>query len=316
MSWSVHEKKPNDDWLYEMKGDVTKQCQFLLSNNVAKPYTCNACESECRVVLLTTPRDLTHYKLPYKWSCTNTECNKSYVFLSGSYLKGYRIPLFKHIQLLYKFYRKRNARQCHEETGIGYGTCVKWFDYYRRCISKYMQDYFYPEFEFDVDLAIEFDEAKLSARQKHHRGRYRDGAWVLGGIQRQKNLIILRVVERRNADTLQSIISAVCPEGSTVITDCWRGYLGLGRHGYYHWNVDHSRTFRNPFTGFHTDTIEGLWALIRGELRSMRGIKTTDLQKHLDVFAFRRNTRESDCGTWISFCCLIGAMQHIVPKPI
>ena len=315
MSWSVHEKNPNDDWLYEMKSDVTRQCQFLLANNVAKPPACDACESECEVVLLTKPRDLTRYKLPYAWSCTNADCKKLCGFLTGSYLKGHSVSLFKHVQLLYKFYRKRNAKQCHEETGVGYGTCIKWFDYYRRCVSKYMQDHFYPEFQFDVDLAIEWDEAKLSARQKDHRGRYREGVWVLGGVQREKNLILLKVVDRRNADTLQPIISAVCPEGSTVITDGWRGYLGLSDRGHYHWNVDHSRTFRNPFTGMHTDTIEGLWALIRGELRLSRGIKSPDLQKHLDVFAFRRNTTNSDSGTWVSFCCLIGAMQHVVPTP-
>ena len=313
MTWSVNQKEPNDDWLYDMKGDLHKQCQFLLTNNLAKPPACSACHSDCQAVLVSTNRDSTRNTLPYKWTCTNNECNKSCIFLTGSYLKGKRI--FNHIKLLYKFYLGRNAKECSKETGIGHGTCIKWFDFYRRCIHKYMQDYFYPNFEFDVDLAVEWDEAALSAKQKNHRGRYRKPVWVLGGVQRESNVVLLKVIDRKNAETLHPIITSVCSPGTTVVTDGWTAYHGLSGHGLFHWNVDHTRGFVDPQTRQHTDTIEGLWALIRDELRKHRGIKPIDLQKHLDVFAFRRNTRNTPEGTWIKFCCLIGAMQNVVPKP-
>ena len=91
----------------------------------------------------------------------------------------------------------------------------------------------------------------------------------------------------------------------------------MSDRGLYHWNLDHSSHFVNPYHGEHTDTIEGLWALIRGDLRSMRGIKPNDLQKHLDVWAFRRNMRETreSQGVWISLCCAVGQMQHSVDAP-
>ena len=72
----------------------------------------------------------------------------------------------------------------------------------------------------------------------------------------------------------------------------------------------------NPYHGHHTNTIESLWALIRRYRRSYRGIKACDLQKHLDVWAFRRNmTVTHDDGLWIALCCVIGAMQDMVHKP-
>ena len=313
MAWSVNEKVPNDDWLYDMKGNTYKQCQFLVTNNLAKPPVCNVCHCNCISVLITSSRDSTRNRLPYKWKCINNDCKKTYNFLHGSYFKGKRV--FKHIQLLYKFYLGRTAKQCAQETGLSSSTCTIWFDYFRRCIHKYMQDYFYPNFEFDVDLAVEWDEAALSAKQKDHRGRYKEPVWVLGGVQRRNNFCLLKVVDKRKAETLHPIITSVCSPGSTVVTDGWRAYYGLNRHGLFHWNVDHTRGFVNPFTRQHTDTIEGLWSLIRYELRAQRGIKPIDLQKHLDVFAFRRNTRDSNEGTWTQFCCLVGAMQSLVQTP-
>ena len=316
--WSVHEPEPNDDWLYDMKGNMRRQCQFLVTNNLVRPPVCPDCESETRPIAsnVNLVRNRTRNEKPFKWKCTDPACNATCSFLSNSYLRGHRISLFKHIQLLYKFYMKRDAHQCHEETGIGYGTCKAWFDYYRRCINKYMQDQYYPQFVFDVDLAIEWDEAALSARQKHHRGRYRQPVWVLGGVQADSNVCMLKVVERRDAQTLQSIIRSVTVAGSTIVTDGWRAYQGLSNHGLFHWSVDHSRHFVNPYHRKHTNRIEGLWALIRGDLRASRGIKPCDLQKHLDVWTFRRNMKVSaDNGVWISLCLVVGAVQSSVPKP-
>ena len=308
--WSVNKKNPDDDWRYDMKGNIHRQCQFLIANNLVRPPACPICNGE------TTPVSEPRNKIPYKWKCIDSSCNGSCRFLSNSYLSRYKISLFKHIQLLYKFYRKRDAQQCHEETGIGYGTCKGWFRWYRKCISKYMTDYYYPQFTFDVDMIIEGDEAALSAKQKHHRGRYREPVWVFGAVQRDSNVCMLKVIEKKNAPTLHSLITSVTVAGAVIITDGWRGYLGLSNHGLFHWTCDHSSHFVNPYHGHHTNTIESLWALIRGDLRASCGIKASDLQQHLDVWAFRRNmTVTNDDGLWIAMCCAIGAIQDLVPKP-
>ncbi len=47
----------------------------------------------------------------------------------------------------------------------------------------------------------------------------------------------------------------------------------------------------------------------------MRGISATDLQIHLDVFAFRRNIRADNDSVWNKLCLVIGEMQSLVSKP-
>ena len=93
------------------------------------------------------------------------------------------------------------------------------------------------------------------------------------------------------------------------------GYFGLDTHGYIHWNVIHEDGFVDPLNGHHTNTIEGLWALMRGFFRIFRGIPEGKIQIHLDEFAFRRNMRYTNEGVWLKMLMVIGAMQNLVPKP-
>lgn len=60
------------------------------------------------------------------------------------------------------------------------------------------------------------------------------------------------VVARRDRATLERIISRYCHPGTTVMSDEWRGYVGLGQLGYNHLTVNHSRAFVNQVTGNNT----------------------------------------------------------------
>ena len=64
--------------------------------------------------------------------------------------------------MLYKFYLKHDAKTAAREMRVGQETVQKYFSFYRRCLSKYMQDEFYPSFEFDVSDVLEYDEANLA----------------------------------------------------------------------------------------------------------------------------------------------------------
>ena len=209
--WQVNCGNPNDDWLYQMRNSLQRQCQFLVTTNLAKPPSCRRCNGPCEVYFSSTRREIARDGiLPYRWKRTNEDCKKDYHFLDGSFIPNQlHMDLFKHIQMIYKFYCKRTATQAAKEMNIHPETVKKWFRYYRNCISHWMQNHFYPYFQFDVDVAIEFDEAKLSAKQKFHKGRSYDPVWVLGGIQGRLGYVVLKVVDNRNGPLLQSIISSV-----------------------------------------------------------------------------------------------------------
>ena len=56
---------------------------------------------------------------------------------------------------------------------------------------------------------------------------------------------------------------------ATVHTDCWSPYLVLGNLGFNHRAVNHSDSLACPLTGAHTNTIEGLWALVKRKMKRM-----------------------------------------------
>ena len=118
-----------------------------------------------------------------------------------------------------------------------------------------------------------------------------------------------------DAATLQSFISEHSQIACVHVTDGWKAYLGLDALGFFHWNLNHSIGFVHELTGFHTNTVEGLWALVRDDLRKFRGIPKQYLQKFLDEFAFRRNMELTEKGLWIKFLLVVGTKQHAASRP-
>ena len=52
-----------------------------------------------------------------------------------------------------------------------------------------------------VHAVVEVDEAKFGKR-KYNRGRWREGHWVLGGVERGTDNVFMEVVPTRDAATL------------------------------------------------------------------------------------------------------------------
>jgi hypothetical protein len=85
-----------------------------------------------------------------------------------------------------------------------------------------------------------------------------EGVWVLGGVEKtQARKVFLAVVPQRNAETLEMVIRQYVKPGSTIITDCWRGYSGLESldQNYIHRTINHQVGF--SINGINTNTIEG-----------------------------------------------------------
>jgi transposase-like protein len=119
------------------------------------------------------------------------------------------------------------------------------------------------------NIVVEIDECKLGKR-KYHRGHRVDGLWVLGGIERTvaKKIFLLEVPDR-SAETLLTAITEHVAPGSVIMTDMWKGYLGLEKLGfeYKHLTVNHSIQFSNSENGCCTNSIEGVWNGLKLSLR-------------------------------------------------
>ncbi len=131
---------------------------------------------------------------------------------------------------------------------------------------------------------VEIDEAKFGKR-KFNKGAYREGMWVLGGVDRETGQCFLVPCpgNQRDGPTLLPIIQRWVLPGSIVYTDEWGAYNSLTARGYTHDSVNHSIQFVDPLTGVHTNTQEGLWHHVKRQM-----VGSHDLEAVLLDFMFRR----------------------------
>ena len=108
------------------------------------------------------------------------------------------------------------------------------------------------------NVNVEIDESKIGKR-KYNRGKRVEGQWVFGGCETtNSNKIFVVPVQDRSKETLQREIKKWIKPGSVIVSDCWKGYIGLEDIGYTHKTVNHSIEFKND-EGYYTNTIEGSW---------------------------------------------------------
>lgn len=90
---------------------------------------------------------------------------------------------------------------------------------------------------------------------------------------------------RQDGRTLLNLIKEGIEPGTTIVSDCWKGYVNLSKHGYIHETVNHSVDFVNE-EGFHTNKIEGHWWQMKAWLPT-HGCKKEHYSSYLAEFKWR-----------------------------
>lgn len=141
---------------------------------------------------------------------------------------------------------------------------------------------------------VEIDESAFGKR-KYNRGRVTRIRWVVGGIHRESRKCFLKIVDRRDSDTLMRVISENVLPGTTIITDMWRGYNSIDQNGFFHETVNHSLNFVNPNnSNIHTQTIESHWAKIKRDMRRRIGRMTVStFETYLVEYVWRNMHRNN-----------------------
>ncbi|XP_053371606.1 uncharacterized protein LOC128545399 isoform X2 [Clarias gariepinus] len=137
-----------------------------------------------------------------------------------------------------------------------------------------------------VNVIVHIDESKFCHKRKYGRGRFgntwkRKRTWVFGilEIKAASRRPILRLVKRRNKETLVPIIKKHVKRESLVVSDEWRAYACLSQEGYKHVRVNHSQNYVDPQTGLHTQNIERAWQTYKREIWRMRGNRSENVLK-------------------------------------
>ena len=139
-----------------------------------------------------------------------------------------------------------------------------------------------------------------SKKVKNSQGRSpKDKTPVVGMVQREGKLIAKKVIDVKEG-TITEIVAKNIDLNAKVYTDEYRGYNAV-RRIYDHQQVKHSaKEYVNGRV--HTNTIEGFWSLLkRGIVGIYHFTSEKHLQRYVDEFVFRYNSRDLDEGQIIYY---------------
>jgi len=140
---------------------------------------------------------------------------------------------------------------------------------------------------------VEIDESKFGAKRKYKRGRVSEGPWVFGVVERgSQKVLLFRVPDRTRETLVHRLITTHIRPGTVIYSDQFTPYIPLNQLGYIHLSVNHSKNFVDPDSGAHTNTIEGVWALVKKKLKWMCGTLYEYIPSYLDEFTWFRNFRK------------------------
>ena len=132
---------------------------------------------------------------------------------------------------------------------------------------------------------IQVDETYIGGEKPGLRGRGASGKVIVVGAAEIRNRklyrIRLQIVRNVNSETLTRFVKDNVVEGSTIITDDWKGYNGLAKAG-YHRVVDASSlgNIHKVFSNLKT------WLI-----GTHHGVSPQHLPAYLNEFTFRFNRR-------------------------
>lgn len=140
-----------------------------------------------------------------------------------------------------------------------------------------------------LEEVVETDETYIGGRRKLAQ-KYDNKSVVHGVVERNGRARITHV-RTAGARVLLPIIESTVKPGSIIHSDEWPAYRTLGKRGYTHTTVNHSK-LEYVRGNTHTNTIEGFWSQLKRSIDgTYHAISPKYLQSYLNEFAFRYNLR-------------------------
>ena len=220
--------------------------------------------------------------------CKHPLCRAARSGFTGTFFARHKAPVNRIVEAAYFWLAKSTNKQIETYTGMSNVTVSSLVNYFREHVADTLD-----EIDFVIGgqgVTVEIDETKLGKR-KYNKGHRVEGVWVLVGVERsEERKIFLRILPNRTAKTLEEMILRHVLPGTTIITDCGRGYNTLESHGYIHQTVNHSRTFKDEETGACTNTVEGTNNAIKMSIHPRN--RTSECEDSLWEFIWRRRHEE------------------------
>ena len=189
------------------------------------------------------------------------------------------------LRLIYLWATKTRAGQIVDDLKLSHHTVIDWLNLLRDVCTQYFIDH--PLEIGGPGAEVEIDESKFG-RRKFHRGRYVEGHWVFGGVERGTGKAFVVEVPSRDAATLLPIIRRHIRHGTRSFSDEWRAYNAIQAQAganYDHRTVNHSRYFVDPNNDAHTQNVE---ASCKRLFRSLNVMPSRLLDTYFSEYMWRR----------------------------
>lgn len=220
-------------------------------------------------------------------------CRKQFTVTVGTIFEGSHIPLGKWILAVDRICASKkgiSAHQLHRELGVTYKSA--WFMAHR--IRYAMGQGPLAE---KMKGVVEVDETYVGPKGvpgKHGRGAGRKTK-VVSLIQREGRARSF-VVQDLRAATLKGLIREHVDGSAQIMTDEFPSYRGLGTEFAAHGSVKHGQ--KEYVRGIiHVNFAESYFSLLkRGIVGTFHHVSERHMQRYLDEFDFRWNTKKSSDG--------------------
>ncbi len=238
-----------------------------------------------------------HYKLNGEahrkglWKCK--DCRKQFSVTVGTLFERSKIGIHIWLQcafLMCSSKKGMSAHQIHRILGVTYKTA--WFMCHR--LREAMKDPVFVRQLGGKNAVVEADETYWGNTR-------RKGVKVREGYEQKEKIFSL--VERGgrvrsfhlrhvSGATLKPILYAQVNQETSVMTDEFGGYKGIGDHFVEHGQVKHSR--KEYVRGkIHTNTIEGFFSIVkRGLIGTYHHVGPQHLKRYIGEFDFKYSNRK------------------------
>jgi len=234
------------------------------------------------------------YKCKVRYKCVN--CERIYSVKVGTIFEDSKISLQKWFAAIYLFTsHKKGISSTQLSKDIGVTQKSAWFMLHRIRTAFGLN-----QGKDKLTGICEADETYIGGKEKNKhmnkrtfgtQGRSAKTKTPVVGIIERGGELRAEVVLNTSRKHLQAFIDKHLETGAKINTDEWKGYNGLSK------NFDHSFVKHN--TGeyvqgsVHTNTLEGFWSLLKRGLSGIyHKVNPKHLQRYVDEFVFRYNTRE------------------------
>jgi transposase-like protein len=271
---------PKNQMEFEKMFATEEQClTYLKELRFANGYSCRKCQH-------------TDYWINKRNLLVCKNCKDELSVTAGTIFHRSKLPLTTIFRALWWMVAQKNgvsAVGLQRVLGLGsYRTAWTWLHKFRRLMIFPGRD--------RLSGKVEVDETLVGGKKTGKRGRGAEGKSLVviavELMEKGTGRVRLSIIPDASKKSLSKFIKENIQEGSTLITDGWKGYIGISKKGYQHIVEDKTKMLEGQEILPNVHRIASLlkrWLL--GTHQNYIGEQY--LSYYLDEYTFRYNRRKS-----------------------